>query len=151
MATATTRTNFRWCSGAAAAGALMRDSTSNIRRTLRSPTCSCRCWMHSARRWSDSPTAPVRCLVCWLSMRRLPVVTISLVVSVLILQAADISGIWFGSVTGGRRNQVQDFAFQFIQKGTTLTGKLYVDYGSTPILKGTIDGDQIAFQVVARE
>ncbi|HXB70636.1 MAG TPA: hypothetical protein VNY05_20560 [Candidatus Acidoferrales bacterium] len=84
-------------------------------------------------------------------MRRLPVLAIGLVVSVLILHAADISGIWLGSVTGGRRNQVQDFAFQFIQKGATLTGKLYLDYGSTPILKGTIDGDQISFQVVARE
>jgi hypothetical protein len=84
-------------------------------------------------------------------MRRLAVLTIGLVVSVLILRAADISGIWLGSVTGGRRNQVQDFAFQFIQKGTTLTGKLYLDYSSTPILKGTIDGDRITFQVVARE
>jgi hypothetical protein len=84
-------------------------------------------------------------------MRRLPVLAIGLVISVLILRAADISGIWLGSVTGGRRNQVQDFAFQFIQKGATLTGKLYLDYGSTPILKGTIDGDQISFQVVARE
>jgi hypothetical protein len=84
-------------------------------------------------------------------MRRLPVLTIGLVVTVLILHAADISGIWLGSLTGGRRNQVQDFAFQFIQKGTILTGKLYLDYGSTPILKGTIDGDHIAFQVVARE
>lgn len=68
-----------------------------------------------------------------------------------LLPAADVSGIWLGSLTTGRRNQVQDFAFQFIQKGTTLTGKLYLDYGSTPILKGAIDGDQIAFQVVARE
>ena len=46
---------------------------------------------------------------------------------------------------------MQDFAFQFVQKGTTLTGKLYLDYSSTPILKGTIDGDRITFQVVARE
>ena len=77
--------------------------------------------------------------------------TIGLVVSLLSLRAADISGIWLGSLNGGRRNQVQDFAFQFIQKGTTLTGKLYLDYSSTPILKGTIDGDRITFQVVARE
>jgi hypothetical protein len=54
-------------------------------------------------------------------------------------------------MTGGRRNQVQDVAFQFIQKGTTLTGKIYLDYGSAPIRNGTIDGDQIRFQVVARE
>ncbi len=85
-------------------------------------------------------------------MRRLPFLTASLLISAFVLHAADLSGIWLGSgVTGGRRNQVQDFAFQFIQKGTTLTGKLYLDYGSAPILKGTIEGDQISFQVVARE
>jgi hypothetical protein len=84
-------------------------------------------------------------------MRRLAVLTIGLVISVVSLCAADISGIWLGSLSGGRRNQVQDFAFQFIQNGTTLTGKLYLDYSSTPILKGTIDGDHITFQVVARE
>jgi hypothetical protein len=85
-------------------------------------------------------------------MGRLPVWLIGLAVSGLLLQAADISGIWLGSgMTGGRRNQVQDIAFQFIQKGTTLTGKLYLDYGSTPILRGTVDGDEIKFQVVARE
>jgi hypothetical protein len=72
--------------------------------------------------------------------------------SVASLPAADLSGFWLGSVTGGgRRNQVQDVTFQFIQSGATLTGKLYVDYGSTPILKGTIDGDKIAFQVLVRE
>ena len=54
-------------------------------------------------------------------------------------------------MTSGRRNQVTDFAFQFIQNGTTLTGKMYLAYGSTPILKGVIDGDNIAFQVIARE
>ena len=84
-------------------------------------------------------------------MRRLVVAAIGVAVSVLSLPAADISGFWLGSVTGGRRNQVQDYTFQFIQKGAAIAGKLYVDYGSTPILKGTIDGDRIAFQVVLRE
>jgi hypothetical protein len=84
-------------------------------------------------------------------MRKLPFLALGLAASMLSLHAADISGIWLGSVTGGRRNQVQDFAFQFIQKGTALSGKLYVDYGSSPILKGTVDGDQISFQVVTRE
>ena len=86
-------------------------------------------------------------------MRRLlPVLAIALASPVVSLHAADISGIWLGSgATGGRRNLVQDFAFQFIQTGTTLTGKLYVDYGSTPILKGTVDGERLTFQVVARE
>jgi hypothetical protein len=84
-------------------------------------------------------------------MRRLAALTIGLVASVILANAADISGIWMGSITGGRRNQVTDFAFQFLQKGNTLTGKLYQDYNSTPILKGTIDGDKIAFQIIARE
>jgi hypothetical protein len=87
-------------------------------------------------------------------MRRLAALTIGLVASVMLADAADaanISGIWLGSITGGRRNQVTDYAFQFLQKGNTLTGKLYLDYNSTPILKGTIDGDKIAFQIIARE
>jgi hypothetical protein len=46
---------------------------------------------------------------------------------------------------------VQDITFQFVQKGGELTGKLYVDSGSTPILKGKIDGDQVEFEVLARE
>src|SRR5580700_5574159 len=100
-----------------------------------------------SQRWGGPPGPRVR----YGRFSRAAVVAVALFVSVLPVHAADISGIWLGSLTGGRRNQVQDFAFQFIQKGTTLTGKLYLDYGSTPILKGTIDGDQISFQVVARE
>ena len=86
-------------------------------------------------------------------MRRLlAVLAIAVASPLLTLHAADLSGIWLGTAaTGGRRNQMQDFAFQFIQKGATLTGKLYVDYGSTPILNGTVEGDKITFQVVARE
>src|SRR5438105_146082 len=84
-------------------------------------------------------------------MRRLPVLTMGLLLLALSLHAADVTGFWLGNATGGRRNQVQDFAFQFIQKGTILTGKVYVDYGSTPILKGTIEDGKIDFQVVARE
>jgi len=81
-------------------------------------------------------------------MRRL---AIAFALSVLTLSAADVSGFWIGSITGGRRNQVQDITFQFVQQGATLTGKLYVDYGSTPILKGKVEGDRIEFQVLARE
>src|SRR4051794_35540644 len=82
-------------------------------------------------------------------MRRF--LTIGLLFSLGVLNAADVSGIWLGSATGGRRNQVTDFGFQFVQKGTTLTGKVYTDYGSTPILKGTIEDDKISFQAVTRE
>ena len=85
-------------------------------------------------------------------MRRLPTLMMGLALSTGILPAADISGIWLGTFqSGGRRPQLQDAAFRFIQKGTTLTGKIYLDQGSAPITKGTIDGDQIKFEVVARE
>src|SRR5262245_34591694 len=67
------------------------------------------------------------------------------------LPAADFSGFWLGGTTAGRRGQIQDFAFQLVQDGATLTGKVYLDYGSTPILKGTVEGDTITFQILARE
>jgi hypothetical protein len=75
----------------------------------------------------------------------------ALALSAMALSAADISGIWLGSTTTGRRNQVLDFAFQFVQKDSSLTGKVYLDYGSTPILKGTVEGEKISFEIVARE
>ncbi len=67
------------------------------------------------------------------------------------LPAADLSGFWLGSTTVGRRNQVVDFAFRFEQKGPALNGKVYLDYGATPIRKGAIEGDKFSFQIVARE
>ena len=73
------------------------------------------------------------------------------VLCAIALPAADLSGIWLGNTTTGRRNQVVDFAFQFEQKGSTLTGKVYLDYGTTPILKGVVEGDKISFEIVARE
>src|SRR6185436_10893951 len=83
-----------------------------------------------------------------LRMRKLPLLAL---LSLGALSAADISGTWIGSATGGRRNTVSDYAFQFVQNGTTLTGKAYQDNTSVPIIKGTIEGDQISFQVLARE
>jgi hypothetical protein len=74
-----------------------------------------------------------------------------LALSAISLVAADISGVWLGSLATGRRNELRDFAFQFIQHGNTLTGKVYLDSGSTPIIKGTVEGDQISFQTIARE
>ena len=81
-------------------------------------------------------------------MRRL---LAALAFSAMTLAAADVSGIWLGSATTGRRNLVSDFGFQFAQKGETLTGKVYLDYGSTPILNGIVEDDKISFEIVARE
>lgn len=81
-------------------------------------------------------------------MRRL---VTALAWSAMALPAADVTGTWLGSVTTGRRNTIVDFAFRLEQKGTALTGKAYLDYGAVPILKGSVDGDKISFEMVARE
>ena len=67
-----------------------------------------------------------------------------------VLCGADVSGIWVGQIPA-RNGELQEIAFQFIQKGQTVTGKLYGDYGSTHISEGKITGDQISFVVVAQE
>jgi len=66
------------------------------------------------------------------------------------LAAADLSGIWMGQVPG-RRGSSTDISFQFLQDGGALAGKLYEDFGSTPLVEGLIDGEQVTFVVVARE
>jgi hypothetical protein len=67
-----------------------------------------------------------------------------------VLPAADLTGIWIGQIPG-RNGEMQDIAFKFTQNGTTLGGKLYGDYQSTPITEGKISGDQITFVVNAPE
>jgi hypothetical protein len=76
---------------------------------------------------------------------------LALVLSAIALPAVELPGYWMGSATTGRRNTVIDFAFQFVQKGSELTGKMYLDYGTVPILKGVVEGDKISFEIVARE
>ncbi|WP_031498660.1 hypothetical protein [Bryobacter aggregatus] len=66
------------------------------------------------------------------------------------LSGADFNGIWLGSFEP-RPGITEDIAFQFTQKGSVLTGKLYGDYQSTPIAKGTIAGELISFLLVRQE
>jgi hypothetical protein len=66
------------------------------------------------------------------------------------LSGADLSGIWVGQIPG-RNGDLLDIAFKFTQDGANLAGKLYGDYGSSPIVKGSVDGDQVSFVVVASE
>jgi hypothetical protein len=68
----------------------------------------------------------------------------------LSLPGADLAGIWIGQIPG-RNGDLQDIAFKITQTGTTLGGKLYGDYQSTPITEGKISGDQVAFLVIAPE
>ncbi|MBI4908144.1 MAG: hypothetical protein HY820_31250 [Acidobacteria bacterium] len=83
-------------------------------------------------------------------MRRLT----ALLLLSLALAAADLTGIWTGQIPT-RNNDFQDVAFQITQKGTTLSGKLYGDYRSMPIVEGKVettpDGEKVTFVVLAQE
>jgi hypothetical protein len=72
------------------------------------------------------------------------------VLSAVTLSASDLTGIWVGQIPG-RNGDLQDIAFKFTQSGTTLGGKLYGDYQSTPISEGKISGAEITFLVIAPE
>ena len=64
--------------------------------------------------------------------------------------AADLSGIWVGQIPG-RNGQFTDVAFEFTQAGTKLSGKLYGDYKSSPIVEGIVSGELVTFVVLASE
>lgn len=70
----------------------------------------------------------------------------------LCLAAADFSGIWVGQIPPPRAGlDPQEIAFKFSQSGALLSGKLYGDYRSTPIVEGKVTGDALSFVVVAQE
>ncbi|MBI2690113.1 MAG: hypothetical protein HYX27_27725 [Acidobacteria bacterium] len=66
------------------------------------------------------------------------------------LAAVLLSGIWVGQVPA-RNGESVDIAFEFKQEGTKLTGKLYGDYKSSPIVEGIVAGDLVTFVVAATE
>jgi hypothetical protein len=64
--------------------------------------------------------------------------------------SADFTGIWVGQVTG-RNGEKVDVALQIKQEGNSLSGKLYGDYGSSPIVESTVSGSLIMFVVKSQE
>ncbi len=66
------------------------------------------------------------------------------------LYAEDFSGIWTGQIPT-RNNDTQEISFQFIQEGSKISGKLYGDYKSMPIIEGKISGNVLAFIVPSQE
>ena len=66
------------------------------------------------------------------------------------LYAEDFSGIWTGQIPT-RNNDTQEISFQFIQDGSKISGKLYGDYKSMPIIEGKISGNVLAFIVPSQE
>lgn len=66
------------------------------------------------------------------------------------LAAGELSGIWMGQYPA-RNGDPIDIAFKFIHEGESLTGKLYGDYRSTPVVEGKVTGDQVSFVVINQE
>ncbi len=66
------------------------------------------------------------------------------------LFGADLTGIWVGQIPTRNGDSV-DIAFQFTQTGTRLSGKLYGDYKSSPIVEGIVAGELVTFVVLAEE
>ena len=66
------------------------------------------------------------------------------------LLGADLTGIWVGQIPTRNGDSV-DIAFQFTQTGTRLSGKLYGDYKSSPIVEGIVAGELVTFVVLAEE
>ena len=72
------------------------------------------------------------------------IVALALLVSVALLHAADPTGRW--TATFNTDIGEQQYTFDFVVKGTTLTGKLKGNLtGESQIADGKIDGDKISF------
>ncbi|MES1258212.1 MAG: hypothetical protein ABUS51_07270 [Acidobacteriota bacterium] len=63
-----------------------------------------------------------------------------------LLFGADATGIWTGTMTD-RNGDPQDLSFQFSRTGASLSGKMYGDNESIPVINAKIAGDQITFSV----
>ena len=79
-----------------------------------------------------------------------PRMALLVLAAVAVLPAADLTGVWTGQLPG-RNNTFTDIAFKLMQNGAAITGKLYGDYNSFPVLEGHAEGERIEFTVVTRE
>ena len=75
---------------------------------------------------------------------RLPTIFLLLLVGMARLLAADITGTWKASF----ETQIgqQNYTYQFVVKGTTLTGKIQSEMGgTTEVQQGKVEGDKVSF------
>lgn len=58
-------------------------------------------------------------------------------------RAADLTGKWTASFD----TQIgkQDYTYDFVQKDSTLTGKMKSNLGSGEVIEGKVDGDKVSF------
>lgn len=66
------------------------------------------------------------------------------------LWADDLTGIWTGRIPA-RNGDLQDIAFQIVQTGSKISGKLYGDYVSSPIIQGLVADGLLTFVVASSE
>lgn len=72
--------------------------------------------------------------------------TVLLALSLVVLSAADISGLWSGQVPG-RLGEPEDISFQFKVDGNALTGKLFGNEFDLPLEEGSVLGDKVTFTI----
>ena len=71
-------------------------------------------------------------------------VAVAVAMSVAVLQAADPTGRWTATFT--TEVGEQQYTYDFVVKGTTLTGKIKGNLtGESRVTEGKIDGDKITF------
>lgn len=76
--------------------------------------------------------------------RRGPAMVLLLLLGVADVFAADITGTWKASFD----TQIgqQNYTYQFVVKGTTLTGKIQSEMGgTTDVQQGKVEGDKVSF------
>jgi len=72
--------------------------------------------------------------------------TFLLLLSLGVLSAADITGLWSGQAPD-RRGEPEDIAFQFKVSGSVLAGKLFGDEFDLSLEEGSVVGDVVTFAV----
>jgi hypothetical protein len=79
--------------------------------------------------------------------RKLSMLAAALVVAVVSMQAADVTGKWTAQVPG-RGGQTRETTFTFKVDGEKLTGTMTGMQGDVEIKDGVVKGDDIAFSTV---
>ncbi len=70
--------------------------------------------------------------------------------TVALLCGEDVSGTWVGRIPAGK-GQLRDVAIKLVQSGGAVTGKIYGDYQSSPIVEGQVAGEGVNFLAVISE
>jgi len=75
--------------------------------------------------------------------RRFAILTVLIVLGLASVRAADISGTWTASFD----TQIgqQNYTYEFVLKGTTLTGKIKSSVGPSEMAEGKVEGDKVSF------